>query len=184
MQPEALAARLWPGLAVQIEPLGGGITNHNFKVSLDGEAFVLRIGGKDTDLLGIDRRAEHAAALAAAAAGAGPEVVTFLEAEGVLVTRFVEGRPVAAEEMRSPEGIARVVATLKPFHAGQAIPARFDSFEVVRTYAAAAAEHGVRVPTAYEPAGEIATLIAGLLEYWATVMILIPTIPCSSSALL
>ena len=39
MQPESLAARLWPGRATTIEPLGGGITNHNYKVSLDGEAF-------------------------------------------------------------------------------------------------------------------------------------------------
>jgi thiamine kinase-like enzyme len=162
MQPESLAARLWPGRAAQIEPLGGGITNHNFKVSLDGEAFVLRIGGKDTELLGIDRRAEHAAALAAAAVGTGPEVVAFLEREGALVTRFVEGRPVSAEEMRSPASIARVVAVLKPFHDGPAIPAQFDSFQVVRSYAAAATERRVRVPAAYERAAEVATRIASL----------------------
>ncbi len=159
---DSLAARLWPGRAPQIEPLGGGITNHNFKVSLGDEAYVLRIGGKDTELLGIDRRAEHAAALAAAAVGAGPEVVAFLEAEGALVTRFVEGCPVPAEEMRSPEAIARVVTALKPFHDGPAIPARFDSFQVVRTYAAAAAERGVRVPAAYERAAEVAARIATL----------------------
>ena len=162
MQPESLAARLWPGRTLQIEPLGGGITNHNFKVSLDGEAYVLRIGGKDTELLGIDRCAEHAAALAAAAVGAGPEVVEFLEAEGALVTRFVEGRPASVEEMRSAESIARVVAVLKPFHDGAAIPARFDSFEVIKTYAATAAEHGVRTPAAYERAAEVATRIASL----------------------
>jgi thiamine kinase-like enzyme len=162
MQPESLVARLWPDKAAQIEPLGGGITNHNFKVSLDGEAYVLRIGGKDTELLGIDRCAEHTAALAAAAVGTGPEVVAFLEDEGALVTRFVEGRPVPVEEMRSPEAIARVVAALKPFHEGPAIPAQFDSFQVVRTYAAAAAERGVQVPPEYERAAEVATRIASL----------------------
>src|SRR5207248_11618346 len=120
--------RRWPGRNAQTSPIGGGITNHNFKVSLDGEAYVLRIGGKDTELLGIDRRAEHAAALAAAGVGAGPDVVAFLEAEGALVTRFVQGRPIAPDEMRSPEGIARVVRALKPFHEGPALPARFDSF--------------------------------------------------------
>jgi thiamine kinase-like enzyme len=162
MQPESLAARLWPGRTPQIEPLGGGITNHNFKVSLGGEAYVLRIGGKDTELLGIDRRAEHAAALAAAAVGAGPEVVAFLEDEGALVTRFVEGSPVPVEEMRSSETIARVVDALRPFHEGPAIPAQFDSFQVVKTYATAAAERGVRVPEAYQRAAEVATRIATL----------------------
>jgi thiamine kinase-like enzyme len=162
MQPESLAALLWPGRTTQIEPLGGGITNHNFKVSLDGEAYVLRIGGKDTELLGIDRRAEHAAALAAAAVGAGPEVIAFLEDEGALVTRFVEGGPVPTEEMRSPGTIARVVGALKPFHEGPAIPGQFDSFQVVKTYATAAAERGVRAPAAYERAAEVATRIASL----------------------
>src|SRR5262249_48087703 len=92
MQPESVAARLWPGRDLELEPLGGGITNHNFKVSVGGAAYVLRIGGKDTELLGIDRHAEHAAALAAAAVSAGPEVIAFAEGDGALVTRFIGGR--------------------------------------------------------------------------------------------
>jgi len=131
-------------------------------VSVDGEPYVLRIGGKDTQLLGIDRRAEHAAALAAAACGAGPEVVAFFEAEGALVTQFVDGHALPVEEMRSPESIARVVASLKPFHEGGAIPARFDSFQVVETYATAAAERGVRIPAAHERAAELAAQIASV----------------------
>ncbi len=160
MQPESLAARVWPDGAPRVEPLGGGITNHNFKVSLeDGRAFVLRIGGKDTELLGIDRRAEHEAALAAAAAGAGPEVLSFVEPEGVLVTRFVEGDPFPPDRMRSPEGIRRAVDTLKPFHDGRAIPSRFDSFRVVETYATTARERGVRLPGEFEHARELARRI-------------------------
>jgi thiamine kinase-like enzyme len=156
MLPESLATRLWPGRSPRVEPLGGGITNHNFKVSLNGERYVMRIGGKDTELLGIDRRAEHAAAVAAADCGAGPNVVAFLEAEGVLVTEFADGRPIPPDEMRTPEAIARVVATLKPFHDGDSIPARFDAFRVVEAYARAATEHGVRIPPPYEHAAELA----------------------------
>ncbi len=52
---------------------------------------MLRVGGRDTALLGIDREVEHAASVAAAALGIGPEVVAFVEPEGYLVTRFVEG---------------------------------------------------------------------------------------------
>jgi thiamine kinase-like enzyme len=162
MRPESLAARIWPGRAPQLEPLGGGITNHNFKVSLDGEAYVLRIGGKDTELLGIDRRAEHEAAQAAAAAGTGPEVVAFFEPEGALVTRFVAGRPLSIEEMRSPDAIGLVVGALKPFHDGQLLSARFDPFRVVETYVAAAAARGGRVPTAYWRVRQIAARIAAV----------------------
>jgi thiamine kinase-like enzyme len=156
VQLEAIAARVWPRKRLQIEPLGGGITNRNFKVDVDGESFVLRIGGKDTELLGIDRSVEHAAAVAAAEAGVGPDVAAFLEPEGYLVTRFVQGRPIPVEEMQRPEAIERVASTLRRFHDGPPIPGRFDSFRVVETYAATAAEHGVRVPPDYEWANAVA----------------------------
>jgi thiamine kinase-like enzyme len=159
VRPEDIAARVWPDEQVRLEPLGGGITNHNFKVEVGGEAFVLRIGGKDTDLLGIDRSVEHAASLAAARAGVAPEVAGFVEPEGYLITRFVEGRPVPLEEMRRPDQIARVAGLLRRFHDGPPIPGRFDSFRVVEVYRATAEKHGVRVPAGYyvatEHAGEI-----------------------------
>jgi hypothetical protein len=42
----AVVERVWPVTEPDVEPLGGGITNHNFKVGVGGEAFVLRIGRK------------------------------------------------------------------------------------------------------------------------------------------
>jgi thiamine kinase-like enzyme len=156
MQPEAIAARVWPGRSVALEPLGGGITNHNFKVLLDGEAFVLRIGGKDTELLGIDRSVEHGASVVAARLGVGPEVTAFLEPEGYLITRFIEGQPIPLEEMRQPEPVRRAASTIRKVHDGPLIPGRFDSFRVVETYAATAGAHGVQVPADYAWAKEIA----------------------------
>jgi thiamine kinase-like enzyme len=156
VRPEEIAARVWPDRDLTLEPLGGGITNRNFKISVDGESFVLRIGGQDTELLGIDRSVEHGASVVAAHAGVGPEVVAFLEPEGYLVTRFVEGREIPAEEMRRPETIVRVASTLRDIHDGRPIPGRFDSFRVVEAYAQTAVGHGVRVPDDYDWAHEIA----------------------------
>ena len=150
MRVEEAVERLWPGRQVEIEPLGGGITNHNFRVSVDGEVLVLRIGGKDTALLGIDREHEHEAALLAAGLGIGPEVVRF--EEGLLVTRFVEGEVGRADP-------ATVGALLRRLHAGSALSGRFDSFRVVETYAATAAAHGVTVPEACDEAHGIAMRI-------------------------
>jgi thiamine kinase-like enzyme len=156
MRPEEIVARVWPGRPAEIEPLGGGITNHNFKVGLDGETYVLRIGGKDTDLLGIDRRVEHGASLVAAELGVGPEVVAFLEAEGCLVTRFIEGREVPPPEMRRPPALGRAAQTLRRIHDGPTIPGRFDSFRVVEAYCVTATSRGVGVPADYSWAKEIA----------------------------
>jgi thiamine kinase-like enzyme len=152
VQAEDIAAHVWPGREALIEPLGGGITNHNFKVTVDDEAFVLRIGGKDTELLGIDRNAEHDAARVAAASGVGPEVVAFVEPEGYLVTRFVSGKPIPPEEMRQPETIRRVATVLRRMHDGPPIPSRFDSFRVVEAYRETAEQHGVPIPQAYASA--------------------------------
>jgi thiamine kinase-like enzyme len=148
--------RMWPGQDVQVEVLGGGITNHNLKVEIDGEWFVLRVAGKDTDLLGIDRAAELAATEAAAAAGIGPEVVGFVLPEGWLVTRFVEGDTPPMERMREVEMLRRVAEALYAFHAGPAIPATFDSFRVVEAYRQTALDRGGAVPDAYDWAHELA----------------------------
>jgi thiamine kinase-like enzyme len=159
VQPEEIAARVWPGRELDLEPLGGGITNRNFKVTVDGEAFVLRIGGKDTALLGIDRRAEHAATQAAAELGIAPEVVAFLEPEGYLVTRFVEGRILPPEEVRRPDVLRRVAATLRRVHDGAPFPTRFNSFRVVEAYLTIAGERGVTEPGGYRRAKQTADAI-------------------------
>jgi thiamine kinase-like enzyme len=156
MRVEEIVERIWPGREAAVEPLGGGITNRNFRVTVDGAAYVLRIGGKDTELLGIDRRVEHGASLVAAELGVGPEVVAFVEPEGYLVTCFIEGAPVPPEEMRRPENLRRAAEILRRVHDGPTIPGRFDAFRVVETYAVTAAAHGVSVPGDFAWAKELA----------------------------
>jgi thiamine kinase-like enzyme len=161
MHPEAIAERVWPGRALELEPLGGGITNHNFKVSVDGADYVLRIGGKDTELLGIDRSVEHGASVIAAELGVGPEVAAFVEPEGYLVTRFIKGRPIPIEEMREPETVCRAADVLRRVHDGPPIPGGFDSFRVVEAYAETAAAHGVSLPGDFAWAEGLAAMIEG-----------------------
>jgi thiamine kinase-like enzyme len=160
VEPERIAERVWPDGVRSLEPLGGGITNRNFKVTLlDGAQVVLRIGGKDTELLGIDRHVEHAATQAAAVAGLAPEVIAFVEPEGYLVTRFVEGRPVPVEDVRRTHALGEIAGGLRRFHDGPAIPGRFDSFRVVEAYCATATARGVALPPAYGTAKEVADRI-------------------------
>ena len=156
MRVEEMVERVWPGRIAQVEVLGGGITNRNFKVTLDDGAYVLRIGGKDTELLGIDRRVELAATQAAAALGIGPEVVEFVEPEGWLVTRFLDGEIPPVERMREPAMLERVAAALRAFHDGSLIPGAFDSFRVVERYRQTALERGGRVPDDFEWAHALA----------------------------
>jgi len=158
----ALAAaveRVWPGRDALSEILGGGITNHNLKVEVGGEVFVLRVTGKDTHQLGIDRSVELEATRAAAALEIGPEVVAFVEPEEWLVTRFVEGDTPPVERMREPEMLARVAAALRAFHHGPPLAGSFDSFRVVESYRGAALARGGTIPRAYDKAHGLATQI-------------------------
>jgi len=81
------------GRPLALPSLSGGITNRNFLVETPGSAvrWVLRLAGSDTHLLGISREVEHAATVAAAGVGVGPEATAFIRPEGYLVARFIEG---------------------------------------------------------------------------------------------
>ena len=144
----------WAGRVRTVEPLEGGITNRNYQVTLDGESFVVRAPGANTDLLGIDRAHEEEAARQAAALGIGPEVVAFVEPEGALVTRFISGTAPGAGA-RAPPLLGDVAALLRTVHAGPPITAVFDWYRVPQAYAATARAHGADVPAAYGAVMEV-----------------------------
>jgi thiamine kinase-like enzyme len=152
-------ARVWPGRQAEIEVLGGGITNHNIKVTLGDDVYVLRIAGRDTELLGIDRGVEHEATRAAASVGVGPEVIAFVEPEGWLVTRFIDGAIPPPERMRDAEMLARVAAALRAVHDGPTIRGSFDAFRVVEAYAETATGRGAELPDAFGWAQAVAARI-------------------------
>ena len=133
------------------QPLDGGITNRNFRVRLGGRDVVVRLPGKDTGLLGIDRSAEAAATAAAAGAGVGPEVVAFLPEPPCLVTAFIAGRPVEAAELRAAAAARRRRrGAARGARRRPSLPTRFDSFAIVADYRDTAAGRGARIPAAYD----------------------------------
>ncbi|OLE37960.1 MAG: hypothetical protein AUG48_03105 [Actinobacteria bacterium 13_1_20CM_3_68_9] len=132
----------WTGRPRVTEPLAGGITNRNFRVAVDGEVFVVRIPAESGSLLGIDRRVEREASRLAAVAGVGPEVIAFIEPEGVLVTRFIEGRPVRDHQVHEPVMLERIAQSLRHIHQAGSIASSFSPFRVVEAYALTAARHG------------------------------------------
>jgi len=146
----------WRGRPRVTEPLAGGITNRNYRVAVDGEAFVVRVPAESGGLLGIDRRQEREASRLAAAAGVGPEVIAFIEPEGVLVTRFIEGRPVRDHSVHEPLMLERIAQSLRRIHQAGSVDSTFSAFRVVEAYALTASRHGGRLPEAHERAHAIA----------------------------
>ena len=140
------------GRDLTLRPLSGGITNRNFLVSAPdtAERWVIRLAGNDTHLLGISREVEHAATVAAAGVGVGPEVTAFIRPEGYLVTRFIEGSAVSDEAVHRPDTLVRVAESLRRVHDGPAIPGLFIPFRIVEAYRALALARGVTIPPEYE----------------------------------
>ena len=140
------------GLDLTLTPLSGGITNRNFLVVASGatDRWVIRLAGNDTHLLGISREVEHAATVAAAGVGVGPEVTAFIRPEGYLVTRFIEGSVVSDEAVHRPVTLVRVAESLRRVHDGPPIPGLFIPYRIVEAYRALAVARGVTIPPEYD----------------------------------
>lgn len=128
---------IWQG-SINVEPLAGGITNLNFVVKDRASKYVVRLGA-DIPEHHVMRFNELAASRAAHAAGLSPAVV-FAE-PGVTVLEFIECHTFAAEDVRQPENMARILPLIRTCHMdipnhlrGPALI--FWVFHVIRDYAA------------------------------------------------
>lgn len=166
MRPEAAQARIgklpcWTG-PVEIAPLAGGMTNSNYLVQDAGARFVVRLG-RDLPAHGVMRFNELAAARAAWAAGISPEV-TFAR-RGVMVSRFIDGRTLQAQDLRDAHRAGAVVDLLRRCHRdipkylrGPAL--MFWVFHVIRNYCAGLRETrhhvlGAQLPRLEQIAGQL-----------------------------
>lgn len=127
----------WAG-DIEMSPLGGGMTNRNYVIAdTRGQRFVVRIG-RDIPAHGVLRFNELAAARAAHAAGISPEVV--FAGEGVLVSRFIDGRTLTPDDVRDPHQLKRIAELVRhchhdiPRHLQQGPAILFWVFHVVRHY--------------------------------------------------
>jgi len=141
-------------------PLEGGITNRNYRATMGERDYVIRLHGKDTDLLGISREAERLANDTAAALGIAPRVAGAFE--GGLVTEFLTCESLAGpaiEERAEEIGVA-----LRAFHeSGVELPVKFWVPDLLADYTAVIHGRGAEPPPAYGDAMEIAGRIEAAL---------------------
>jgi thiamine kinase-like enzyme len=163
------------GLTLSVEPLHGGITNRNYRVeATDGQAWVARLPGERTELLGIDRGGEAEAARRAAVLGIGPEVLGELPEVGTLVTAFVAG----AHEAFTSDRLVDVVRLLHALHKSGPLAHEFPIFRVVEWHARDAAAHGVEPPARYRELQHAASRIEAVFVGFDD-----PTVPCHNDLL-
>jgi thiamine kinase-like enzyme len=132
-----------------VEPLAGGLTNTNYKVTTATGAYVVRISGKDTGLLAIDRENEAHNTKAAAETGVGAPVVAALPEYDALVLGFLDGEVMSAAKLRHGDRLEAIAVACRRLHAARPFLRDFDMFEIQRGYLRVVQERGFRLPDRY-----------------------------------
>ena len=132
-----------------VEPLAGGLTNTNYKVTTPDGRYVVRIAGRDTGLLAIDRENEAHNTIAAAESGVGAPVVAFLPEHDALVLGFLDGEVMDADKLRQGDRLESVATACRRLHGGRRFLQDFDMFDIQRGYVGVVEKHGFRLPDRY-----------------------------------
>ena len=145
---QALAGRTYT-----VTELGGGLTNRNYRVTTSdpGERgdYVVRVSSNESGLLAIDRANERHNTARAWEAGVGARVVEALPDDNVLVVGFLEGRTLAADDVRDARTIPRIAEAVHTLHAGPAFVGEFDMRAIRRRYLDIVVSNGFRLPPDY-----------------------------------
>ena len=168
----------WAGRAVDAEAIAAGLTNANWKVTVDGTPHFVRIPGAATDLLAVDRANERHNTRAAATAGVGPPVLHELPEWDVFVLAWVDARTMSIETLGAPGIPARVAEALRQLHAGPRFRDDFDMFRTTERYLRVVDERAIMIPNGYRDRLDRLPRIEAALGVRP-----LPTVPCHNDLL-
>jgi thiamine kinase-like enzyme len=115
---ETLARRHVPGEGpIVVDRLGTGLVNESYRVARGGQVYSLRVPAPHAAELGPDRGWECRVLECAVAAGIAPVVECCEPCRGILVARWVDGRPWTPEQVRRPENIDQIAHLARRVHA-------------------------------------------------------------------
>ena len=116
---QSVAERHVPGVGkIEIQRLRQGLVNETYRVLRDGNAYALRAtaaGTPDPDL-GLDRRWEARVLEGAVAAELAPGLVYCDPERGILISRWVDGRPWSRQDALRPTNFSRMAELMHRIH--------------------------------------------------------------------
>ncbi len=161
MTPDEALSRVadFSGCAGLAEQIHQGPASTSYRIARHGEQFILRIDTPLVSDLGLNRLAEYEILQAVAAEGIAPEPVAALPEQGILITRFIDGRPWADGDMKDPGKLRQLAGLLNRLHhmppAGPHLALR----DIMNRYA-----RGVNTTQAHDLAGEADVLLCRLAD--------------------
>ena len=148
---EEIAARVeeWKGQHVVIDQLSGGLTNTNYKITVNGKPYFVRVPGASTDLLAIDRNNEYHNTSAAATAGVAPKVLQHFPEYHVMVIEFLDGKTMSKDSLNAAGMPTRMSHAIKKLHAGPRFLTDFNMFRLTEYYLSLCRERAIKIPAGY-----------------------------------
>jgi thiamine kinase-like enzyme len=169
---------LWRGKDPRASELSGGLTNVNYLVEADGIRYVVRIPGRSTDLLAVDRENERHNAEAASTTGVSPRILEYLPEWKVMVLEYIHGETMSGEALRSPDMARRIATSLRRLHAGPRFLKDFDMFRLTEFYLQVCDEQDVRIPDGFRDHAPDVAAIERAFERRP-----LPSVPCHNDLL-
>jgi thiamine kinase-like enzyme len=139
----------WKGKSIAIQPVAGGLTNANYKVSVEGKPFFVRVPGEKTELLAVDRRNEHYNSVAAAQTGIGPQVYYYIAEYQAMVLEYLEGMTMSNASLAAAGMPTRIAQAIKLLHAGPCFLTDFNMFRLTEFYLDICKQHAIHIPDGY-----------------------------------
>ena len=109
----------------------------------------MRLPGKSTELLSIDRANEVYNTKAAATTGIGPKVLEHVAGLDAMVLEFIPGATMSAKTLQSRQMAARMAQSFHRLHAAPRFLQDFNMFRLIESYLRIVDEHEVTIPDGY-----------------------------------
>ncbi|MDV4150004.1 winged helix-turn-helix transcriptional regulator [Clostridium sp. AL.422] len=129
----------------------GGMTNNNYKVTIDKEEYILRVPGAGTENM-ISRKNEMINSKLSASIGLNVDVVNFDEKTGIKISKFISGaETLTSRSAKKEENMILVADLLRRLHNSNLdIKNTFDVFEEICRYENILRKHNIKYYDDYD----------------------------------
>ena len=138
---------IFRGYPVKYELLAGGYVNKTYKTVCNDRTYCVRINNlKQAPFIGLDANKEAQALHQASLLSIAPVVYNTDNAKEYLITEFITGNHLSAEDMRNPEIIGNFTGALKLIHEKVNVDREFSIYDQFDKYIETAVTTGMDLP--------------------------------------
>lgn len=140
--------REWRGRRVRYAPVGGGLSNSNWQIRVDGltDEFFMKVPGVGSEAF-VDRSAASEAARQAAEIGIAPKYVSFDPKSGVEVIEYLSDfRACTNGDLKREDVMNRIISLYKRFHESRPLELTKTVFDMIDEHLGQALSLNARLP--------------------------------------